>query len=99
MPARTTISKRHAIAIACLGTVLIFSLRQWQATSPGNPKDQGVRHGTVLANELSAASTGQVGPIRTKSRIRSNHPQPTIEQTTELVQTTIIPVLILPPDQ
>ena len=46
-----------------------------------------------------AASPDRSDTIRTKSRIRSAHAKPTIEQTTELARTTIIPALDLPPDQ
>lgn len=94
-----TISKRHVIAVALLGILLILSLRPWQAISGGNSNARDARRGPTTANESSVGSHDLVEPTRTKSRIRTNHPQPTIEETIALLRTTIIPVLDLPADQ
>lgn len=91
--------KRYVIAAACLGIVLFLSLQQWQATSPGRSKESDAHHGLIIHNESSNVSPGFGEPIRTKSRIRINHPKPSIEETENLIRATIIPVLVLPPDQ
>ena len=52
-----------------------------------------------MADESPAVPPGLGETIRTKSRIRTNHPKPTIEETIELTRTTIIPIIDLPPDQ
>lgn len=91
-----TISKRHLIAVALLGIVLIFSLRPWQAISNGNSNARDVRRGPTTVNESSVGSPDLVESTRTKSRIRINHSKPTIEETIELVKATIISGLDLP---
>lgn len=99
MSAPTTISKRHVIVIALLGIVLVFSLLKWRTVPLGHSKASDSHRKTAMANEPLAASSGPADPTRTKSRFRPNHPKPTIEETTELLHTTIIPVIDLPPDQ
>jgi len=91
--------KRFVIASACLGIVAFLSLQQWQSTSPGRSKESDAHRGLIIHNESSNESSGFGEPIRTKSRIRIHHPQPSIEETENLIRTTIIPVLVLPPDQ
>ena len=79
--------------------VLVFSLFRWRTASPGHLKDQDSHRETVMADELQGVSSGPADPVRTKPRFRANHPKPTIEETIELLRTTIIPVIDLPADQ
>jgi hypothetical protein len=99
MSAPTTISKHHVIAVACLVIVLVFLFPQLRRLSPGYWEDQDAHRETVVTNKSSVDSPGPADPIRTKPRFRSNHPKPTLEETTGLLRTTIIPVLEIPPDQ
>jgi len=88
MPARTTISKRHAIA--CLGTVLIFSLQQWQATSPGRSKESDVHHDPAVTNESFNTSPGSGEPPQTKRTPRPVVPKAMIEETSRLLRETVL---------
>jgi hypothetical protein len=88
-----------AVAVAFLGIVLILFLRPWQGISNGNSDSSDARRGSTRVVESSIKSQGLVEPIRTKSGIRAHQTKPTIEETNELYQTTIIPIIDLPPDQ
>ncbi len=94
-----SISKRYVTAVAFLGIVLILTFRPWQSKSPGNPKSHEALHGTAITDEAPPISPGLGESTRTKSRIRTNHSKVTIEETTGLLRTTIIPTIDLPPDQ
>ena len=98
MSVPATISRNHVIAIVFLVIVLVFSLPRWRRASPGNLEDQDAHRERVMTNEPSVASPDAADPIRTKPRLRSDHPRPTIEETIELVRTTILPLLDFPPD-
>lgn len=96
MSSPTAISKRHVIAVAMLGIVLILSLRPWQAISLGNSKDRDAGRGPATVDESSVGSPDLVEPTRTKSHIRPQRPQPTIAETIELIKATTISGLDLP---
>lgn len=63
-----------------------------QGPTEGNPA-------TGPTNGSATASTDNLVPARTKSKIRTVHHKPTIEETTELLRGTILPLVDLPADQ
>lgn len=91
--------KRYAIATICVGIALFSALRLREPQSPGSLEEGDFNPQRTLNKESANVASGLDDPIRTKSRIRTKHPQPSIEETVNLLRTTIIPVLDLPPDQ
>jgi hypothetical protein len=99
MSGSKTISKFGLIVIACFVIVLTIYLRPWRSAVEERPKDQGIHCMIVAEDESPLTSSNSAESARTKPRPRTNRPKPTIEETSELVRTTIVPLLDLPPNQ
>lgn len=88
--------KRFVItSVAAIG--LLGLLRPWSSKSPGQ-SNKSIRD-TVGTDEFASPANESNEPTRTKLRHRPLLEKPTIEETTELLKTTIISLVDLPADQ
>jgi hypothetical protein len=84
---------RHLILATILilvGAGLFSKLRPGSPTS-GKPPSNGQAQHPESAIESALPATDFSGPLRTKSKDRIHHLKPTIEETTALLRTTMIP--------
>ena len=90
---------KRLILIMSLAIGLLLATRHWHSAAFKASLESDLNRRSPATNTSSETYPGTAEIARTKSRIRPNHPRPTIEETTSLVRTTIIPLIDLPPDQ
>ena len=88
---------RYAVlAVAILAIASFPILRHASAFSPKS-ENLSARHQN--SNSQAFTTKTPASPTRTKSKERIIHREPTIEETTDLLRNTIIPLVDFPPDQ
>jgi hypothetical protein len=87
------------VLIMSLAIGLLLASWHWHSAASRESLESDLNRRSPATNTSSETYPGTAEIARTKSRIRPNHPQPTIEKTTQLIRTTIIPLLDFPTDQ
>lgn len=88
--------KRFVIALV-IAIGLLGLLRPWRSDS--NARSNKSLGSIARSDEFAVPANESTEPIRTKPRHRWHLEKPTIEETAELLKTTIIPLVDLPADQ
>jgi hypothetical protein len=74
------------VLIMCLAVGLLLAPRHWHLASSKAALESDPNRRSPAINKSSETHTGTAEIARTKFRIRPNHPQPTIEESTEPIE-------------